>query len=415
MKSILLICSEYPILNNRGGVASFIRNLALLLAEQGHNVEVMTSDGEGQVEKVFIDKKVKVRFIRYISSNKFFNYFYYRFPFGLIRSFLAKNDHLLLLEVIDWNVFSCVNYFSLYKKKKFDVIHAPSFGYPALLALFISKRIPHILHIQSTQELLNKFDTYHQDKVIRKWIEDISIKYLSKHIVTCSEGSKDLVAAEHPSVKERISCIYNFIDIDPYLNTYKNDIHNIVFMGRLDYRKGTDILLEAFVQLAKSDPKAHLWMIGEDIYNFPYHDKYISFKSLYFLKDIAEDIRERIHILPRIDDRKFLIDLLKKIKGIAVFPSRHETWGFVVTEAMAMGYIVIASKNGGATEMIEHNKNGFLISPNTKSLHLQLNKIMQLSDKELRKISQEAVKKIRSNYNFESTKKEFTQLYADTL
>ncbi|WP_027966253.1 glycosyltransferase family 4 protein [Halomonas halocynthiae] len=46
-----------------------------------------------------------------------------------------------------------------------------------------------------------------------------------------------------------------------------------------------------------------------------------------------------------------------------LFPSLSETWGNVVLEAMASGLAVVAFKHAAAAELIDHERNGLVISP----------------------------------------------------
>ncbi len=53
-----------------------------------------------------------------------------------------------------------------------------------------------------------------------------------------------------------------------------------------------------------------------------------------------------------------------KAADLFVFPSKRDTFGYVVVEALASGLPVVCSKNAGASTLIEQGKNGFIINPN---------------------------------------------------
>jgi glycosyltransferase involved in cell wall biosynthesis len=48
---------------------------------------------------------------------------------------------------------------------------------------------------------------------------------------------------------------------------------------------------------------------------------------------------------------------------VFVSPTRQDTWGVAVLEAMAFGKPVLCSKYAGSSQMVEHGKNGFIFDP----------------------------------------------------
>jgi glycosyltransferase involved in cell wall biosynthesis len=54
---------------------------------------------------------------------------------------------------------------------------------------------------------------------------------------------------------------------------------------------------------------------------------------------------------------------------VFVSPTRQDTWGVAVLEAMAFGKPVLCSKHAGSSQMVEHGENGFIFDPlNTQQL-----------------------------------------------
>ena len=54
---------------------------------------------------------------------------------------------------------------------------------------------------------------------------------------------------------------------------------------------------------------------------------------------------------------------LHRIADVFIYPSRYDTFGLVVTEAMASGVPVVVGRNIGAAELIEDGRNGLLCDP----------------------------------------------------
>ena len=129
--------------------------------------------------------------------------------------------------------------------------------------------------------------------------------------------------------------IYNNINKNIRVNDYLRAAHKqqitFLFVGRLVYYKGVDILVEAFsIAVKTSDVSMHLKIIGSG----PLED---------FLKQQAKalGVEEYIEFVGKVDDRQ----LMKAYRDCDVFilPSvaRSEAFGLVQIEAMAYGKPVI--------------------------------------------------------------------------
>ncbi len=66
-----------------------------------------------------------------------------------------------------------------------------------------------------------------------------------------------------------------------------------------------------------------------------------------------------------------------KENDVLILPSVSETWGLVVEEALYFGLPVIVSQNCGAVELVENERNGYIIKPddikNIKNVILKIN------------------------------------------
>ena len=83
----------------------------------------------------------------------------------------------------------------------------------------------------------------------------------------------------------------------------------------------------------------------------------------------------------------------------------------VIPQAMACGLPVITTFNTGASEIIENNKNGFVIKAgDTKSLEKKIKKIY--FDEKLRyKMSRYSIKKVKKYCSWESYDKNIFNFY----
>jgi glycosyltransferase involved in cell wall biosynthesis len=124
---------------------------------------------------------------------------------------------------------------------------------------------------------------------------------------------------------------------------------NLLFIGRMEFNKGVDLLVAAFCQLAPQYPELQLTCIGAA--NGPY------------LQPLQRQLQAmglsgRVHLLPpqpRIQLGPFYRDA-----ALVVIPSRSETQSTVAMEAMAAGRAVLASDMGGNPMLVDSPTTGLL-------------------------------------------------------
>ena len=158
----------------------------------------------------------------------------------------------------------------------------------------------------------------------------------------------------------------------------------ILFVGQFIYRKGIDVLLEA---LSRIKSEVGLYLIGGEA-----KQEYQDIIDKYGLKNI--------HFVDFLQ-----LDVLKKYYMAAdffVLPTREDTWGLVVNEAMSYGLPVITTNRCVAgLELIENGINGYLVPTNDSKALAE--KISFLFDNpNLRgKMALNNVEKIK-DYNYEN-------------
>jgi glycosyltransferase involved in cell wall biosynthesis len=122
-----------------------------------------------------------------------------------------------------------------------------------------------------------------------------------------------------------------------------------LYCGQLIYRKGVDLLLDAFCRAAVAFPKIELMLVGEGPLGADLRAK------------IPPSIHPRIHFAgfqPAAKLPKFFAEA-----DVFVLPSRHDGWGVVVNQAIAAGMPVICSDAvGAAADLVVENVNGHLFA-----------------------------------------------------
>ncbi len=162
------------------------------------------------------------------------------------------------------------------------------------------------------------------------------------------------------------------------------------FFGELRMKKGFTFIIDALIELIPHIPLA-LLMVGtirksEKEYFLEYMEK-------------CYEIRDRIIHLRYISEPSELC-LHYNLVDVVLSPSLWEGMPNVILEAMACGKIVVSSDAGGAQDIIEHGKNGFLIK--TGELHTLkdlLQKVYSLSSLEKSTIEENARQRVTGHFN----------------
>lgn len=161
----------------------------------------------------------------------------------------------------------------------------------------------------------------------------------------------------------------------------------ILFIGRIEYQKGIDILLDAIIEISKDKNKERysFEIIGDGSLSYLVKE---SIKKNN-LKGILK-YRSKSH-LPLIQIRR---------TNIVIHPSRYEGMSNVVLEAMSYGKCVISTYQA-SSEIITNNKDGILMK------NISANEIINCLEKVstnkvlLKDIGLNAIATIKNNYSEE--------------
>lgn len=131
--------------------------------------------------------------------------------------------------------------------------------------------------------------------------------------------------------------------------------YNILFIGRDFYRKGGDIVIEAFYELKKSIPKAQLTIAGADMKFAKYYP------DVEFVGDISNEE----------------VSKLMSMADLFCMPSRFEAYGLVFIEALAAGVPCIGRNMWEMPYFIEEHFTGELLqNESVKELADKMHKIL---------------------------------------
>lgn len=198
--------------------------------------------------------------------------------------------------------------------------------------------------------------------------------------------------------------VYGGVDTDFFLpqrlspRRLLGEVVTISFVGRLIESKGVNLLYTAAKNLLKKYPHLKFSFTGPG-----------ELKNELSHKINRDNSSNQISLLPPLNPLG-VKDLLQKT-DIFVHPSYHnEGLPNSILEAMACGCLVIATNVAGIKEIIQHKKNGLLISPKSlKSLTKALSWAIT-HPQEGKKMAQNARKLMVQKFDWEKIANEFYRL-----
>ena len=183
----------------------------------------------------------------------------------------------------------------------------------------------------------------------------------------------------------------------------------VLFAGRLEWRKGPDILMRALPALLDHHPSARFCLAGGDTNTAPGGTS-----GLAYLSSLVPEIARK-----NIEFTGFLQpdQLLERYRQatVCVFPSRWEGFGLVAAEAMACGKAIVVSDTPGFRELVSEGLTGmFAKREDPVSLGSAIN--LLLGDSGLRtRLGAAASDDARSRFRGSAVSESILRVYRETM
>lgn len=132
----------------------------------------------------------------------------------------------------------------------------------------------------------------------------------------------------------------------------------LVFVGRLEQRKGIDILLAALREVLPEHPTLHVDIVGNDHLEGP---DGLTYRSAWSRQSTGEDYQSRVRFHGEVDEVK--LRGFYRAADIFAAPSRFESFGLVLLEGMMYAKPVVGCRSGGMPEVVEDGVTGLLALP----------------------------------------------------
>lgn len=371
---ILMLTWEYPP-RVVGGISKVVYDLSHKMVKEGNEVTVVTYKDGDNVKYYENDKGVEV----------------YRVDNYMIR----PNNFIDWIMQLNFNMITKANEI-INKNGKFDVIHAHDWlvAYSAK-SIKESYNIPLISTIHATESGRNS--GIHDET--QRYINDSEwmLTYESSEVIVNSNYMKNEVQKLFGLPYDKINVIPNGVNLQLFSNVnvdydfrrqYAMDNEKIIlYVGRLVYEKGIQNLIAAMPKILDRyhDSKLIICGRGGMIDELREQVKYLG-------------IDNKVYFAGYCDSKK--MQKMYKCADVAVFPSTYEPFGIVAIESMLSGTPTIVSDVGGLNEIVEHGVTGMKsYAGNANSIADSV--LALLFDPKLcASISQNAIKKVKENYNW---------------
>jgi glycosyltransferase involved in cell wall biosynthesis len=323
-----------------GGPSLALPVMARALGQQGIEVTIATTDDDGRGKRLTVAlgrNTIDDQWIHYIYFRK--NTEFYKFSFQLTR--------WLLRHVAD-----------------FEVVHIHAlFSYSSVVAGFVarSRQIPYIIRPLG---VLNQWGVKNRRRILKRlslrWIE-LPILRSASAIHYTSQAEQLEASLAHPGIASLPSAVIPLAieAVNPSADSAgfyakfpeASGRPIVLFLSRLDRKKGLELLLEAFARVCSSVDRSLLVIAGEGTPGYT--------ASLRARADALNLSRDIIWAGFLSGDEK---TAAFAAATIFVLPSFSENFGFAALEALAAGVPVILSDQVALSDEIRDADAG-LVAP----------------------------------------------------
>ena len=384
---VLHIVGFYPEI---GGPFSVVKELLLKLNQLGISVRVLSPLPSNY-------KKENLRFIKELPFEV--EYIKEQLPRFIIPSFSLKFAQRIK-EL----------------SKEYDLIHLSGiFDFYSILVFWNKVKFIYSSHGSFMKEAYSmiKFKKIKKDLYMKTIGKKILEKAALIHLLTLEEKKHFLEF--YPEFKDKIRVIPNGIDLSQFdISLDKSDLIKkypqlknkkiILFLGRINWIKGLDILIPAFARLYKENKNYHLLIAGKDDGD-GYEKKVRQWVNEY-------DLNDAVTFTGLLTGK----DKLMAFYGSDVFvlPSYSENFGVAIIEAMACGVPVVVSDKVGIVEEINKYNAGIIVKTNINDLYNSIKEVVLNPDKS-KKMTLNAKKMVYELFDINNIADKMIEMYKEVI
>lgn len=297
---------------------------------------------------------------------------------------------------ISFNLGSRVRH--LLEREEFDVVHIHEPFMPLLPFQFVRfSKTTNVATFHAAAEGGKRMYAYAQH-IIEPWMHNVhgriahsysALRLIGKHL-----------AGRYRIIPSGVDCA-QFAEALP-LPEYLDGKRNILFLGRLEKRKGLPFLLEAYAKLKPEMPETRLIVVGGDGGLRGVCERYVTQNRLadvVFVGYVTDEDKARYF----------------KTADVYCAPNTGaESLGIVLLEAMAAGTPVVASWIEGFADLIRDEQEGLLATPrDSEALAAALKRL--LADDAMREEMGKVAGRTAQTFSWERMSAQVLEFYEETV
>ena len=282
-------------------------------------------------------------------------------------------------------------------REEFDIVHVHEPFMPLLPFQFLRySRATNIATFHAAREGGSRLYAYSK-YIIRPWWGRIHGR------IAVSGAALRLVGKQFAG---RYRIIPNGVECEFFANgrpipEFTDGKRNIVFLGRLEKRKGLPFLLEAFALVKRDFPDTRLVVAGDGGLR--------SVCELYVERNRLADVIFTGYVADEARPDYY------KTADIYCAPNTGgESMGLVLLEALSAGAPIVASRIDGFRDVLQEGREGFMVPPrDSEALAMALKRL--LADQSLRKKMGGQAQKTAQRYDWESVSARIIDYYRECI
>lgn len=382
---IAYVSFEYPPDTAVGGIATYVHQVANMMKNRGHHVEVFCGSPKRSIteniEGVTVHRKQSTR---------------QDFPKDIVSLFVERQ------AAIQFDLLESPEYLGdgYYIKQQFPLLplvvklHTPSFFIHEMSNFYVPA-------LSKVRYMVGGLIRGKINKPFWKWTKkeedpEYLITQLADQIHTPSVSLGDIVSEKWNIQRQKISNVpYPFLPNPKFLAIPPvNNGCVFGYIGRLEVRKGLVVLTEAAKKILEEVPQSRFVIVGKSL---PSHLPGIGMKE--YVMQQLQQFGNRVEFM---EARPEEIPAILSTIDVCVYPSIWENFPNVCLEAMSAARGIVGSVRGGMKDMLEEPEAGLLVDP-LKPGEIADAVIRLLNNKDLAvQLGKTARSKILSVYNSES-------------
>ena len=286
-------------------------------------------------------------------------------------------------------------------REKFDIVHLHEPFMPMLCSAVL--RFSESANVGTFHAAQGK-PGYKFGRPFSTWLLRRRARKLEGHIAVSRPAMNyvcQFVPAEYEIIPNGIDLNHFRPDVQP-MEQYRDGKLNIVFMGRLEFRKGVNYLLKAFYELKSQMPDTRLIICGPGTRLRKRYEEWVEKNRL---RDVVFTGMVSFEDQPRY----------YRTADVFCAPSTsRESFGLVLLEAMATGRPTVATNIEGYASVVTSGEEGLLVPP--MDSHALAQALMTLlKDKALREQMAQKAIITAGKYSWEDVSRRVLDYYQKTL